>query len=235
MDPALGNLPPLFNLIAASVAFVGTHFALSHPLRAPLVGVVGEKGFAGVYSLVALATFGWMVWAFISMPRRGSPLWNGSGEANWIVASLLTIIALALFVGSLRSNPALPDPRAAQGLASKQPAHVFRVTRHPMMWGFALWAVAHILVAPTARTLVLAGAIAFLALVGAHLQDRKKEALMGDGWRAWESKTSYWPRLAALPGIGIGLWAGAIALWLALTWAHIWLAYVPAGIWRWVG
>ncbi len=166
MDPAL------FNLIAASIAFAGTHFALSHPLRAPLVGVVGEKGFAGVYSLVALATFGWMVWAFISMPRRGSPLWNGSGEAIWIVASVLTIVALALFVGSLRSNPALPNPRAAQGLASKQPAHVFRVTRHPMMWGFALWAVAHILVAPTGRTLVLAGAILFLALVGAHLQDR---------------------------------------------------------------
>ena len=57
MDPALANL------IAASVAFVGTHFALSHPLRAPLVGVVGENGFAAVYSIVGLATFGWMVWA----------------------------------------------------------------------------------------------------------------------------------------------------------------------------
>ena len=229
MDPAL------VNLIAASVTFVGTHFALSHPLRAPLVSVVGEKGFAGVYSLVGLATFGWMIWAFVEMPRRGAPLWNGSGEAIWIVASLLTIVALALFIGSLRGNPALPDPRAGQGLASKRPEHVFRVTRHPMMWGFALWALAHILVAPTARTLVLAGAIGFLALVGAHLQDRKKQVLMGDGWRAWENKTSYWPQLSALPGIGLGLWAVAIALWLAITWAHIWLDYVPAGIWRWVG
>ena len=229
MDPAL------VNLIAASVAFVGTHFALSHPLRAPLVGVLGEKGFAGVYSLVGLATFGWMVWAFVAMPRRGMPLWDGSGEVVWAVASLLSLIALALFLGSLRSNPALPDPRAGEGLADKQPAHVFRVTRHPMMWGFALWALAHILVAPTDRTLVLAGSIGFLALVGAHLQDRKKETLMGDGWRAWESKTSYWPRFGALPGIGIGLWAATVALWLTLTWAHIWLAYVPAGIWRWVG
>lgn len=109
------------------------------------------------------------------------------------------------------------------------------MTRHPMMWGFAIWALAHILVAPTGRTLVLAGAIGFLALIGAHLQDRKKQTLMGDGWRAWESKTSYWPRMGALPGIGMGLWAIAIALWLAITWAHIWLAYVPAGIWRWVG
>lgn len=228
MDPAL------VNLIAASVAFVGTHFALSHPLRAPLVGVLGEKGFAGVYSLVALATFGWMVWAFSAMPRRGTPLWNGSGEAIWTLASLLSIIALALFLGSLRGNPALPRPRAGQDLAAKEPAGVFRVTRHPMMWGFAIWAVSHILVAPTKRTLVLAGAIAFLALVGAHLQDRKKEALMGEGWKTWEARTSYRPQLGALPGIGVGLWALTLALWLALTWAHIWLAYVPAGIWRWV-
>lgn len=229
MDPAL------VTLIAASVTFVGTHFALSHPLRAPVVGVVGEKGFAAVYSLVGLATFGWMVWAFISMPRRGAPLWNGSGEAIWAIASAISIVALALFLGSFRGNPALPDPKAGQGLTDKQPAHVFRVTRHPMMWGFALWALAHILVAPTGRTLVLAGAIGFLALVGAHLQDRKKEMLMGDGWKAWESKTSYWPRLGALQGIGIGLWAVTLALWLAVTWAHIGLAYVPAGIWRWMG
>ena len=229
MDPALTTL------IAASVAFVGTHFALSHPLRAPLVKALGEKGFLAVYSLVALASFGWMIWAFTTMPRRGTALWNGSGEVLWAIASLLSIVALALFLGSLRGNPALPDPRAAQGLADKQPASVFRVTRHPMMWGFAIWAFAHILVAPTGRTLVLAGAIAFLALVGAHLQDRKKESLMGEGWRAWEAKTSYWPRLGALPGIGIGLWAVTIALWLAVTWAHIWLAYVPAGVRRWVG
>ena len=58
---------------------------------------------------------------------------------------------------------------------------------------------------------------------------------MGAGWRAWEGKTSYWPQLGALPGIGIDLWAVAIGLWLAITWAHIALAYVPAGIWRWVG
>ena len=229
MDPAL------VSLIAASIAFVGTHFALSHPLRAPLVGVVGEKGFAAVYSLVGLATFGWMVWAFMAMPRRGMPFWDGSGEVVWAVASVLTVVALALFLGSLRGNPALPAPGAGEGLADKQPTAVFRVTRHPMMWGFALWALAHILVAPTGRTLVLAGAIAFLALVGAHLQDRKKQALMGAGWRAWEGKTSYWPQLGALPGIGIGLWAVAIGLWLAITWAHIALAYVPAGIWRWVG
>ena len=227
MDPAL------VNLIAASVGFVGTHFALSHPLRAPLVRALGEKGFAGAYSLVALATFGWMIWAFRRVAPYGMDLWDGYDEVSWTLASLLTIVALVLFLGSLRGNPALPGahPQAAQA----DPRGVFRVTRHPMMWGFALWALAHIMVAPTGRTLVLGFAIGFLALVGAHLQDRKKRTLMGDGWAAWEAKTNYWPRWRHLFGAGLGLWAVAIALWLALTWAHIPLAYVPAGIWRWVG
>src|SRR3546814_10245397 len=46
---------------------------------------------------------------------------------------------------------------------------------------------------PDPSNLVLAGSIAVLALVGAALQDSKKERLQTDTWRAWEAKTSYWP------------------------------------------
>ena len=46
----------MMNLVVALAAFVLTHFALSHPLRAPLVARLGEKGFLGLYSLLAFAT-----------------------------------------------------------------------------------------------------------------------------------------------------------------------------------
>lgn len=229
MDPAL------VSLAAAAIAFVGSHFAMSHPLRAPMVRTLGETGFMGVYSLVSLATFAWMAMAF----RAASPsaiAFDGTyGELAWVLASALTLVALVLFLGSLRGNPALPDPRASEGLDHKEPSGVFRVTRHPMMWGFGLWAIAHIVVAPQGRTLVLALAILILALLGAHLQDRKKEALMGAGWQAWEAKTSYWPRWTRLGSAGVVLWALAIAIWLGVTWAHDWLSVIPAGVWRWVG
>ena len=55
MDPALTSL------LAASIAFVGSHVALSHPLRAPLAARLGEKGFLGLYSLVSLAAFAWLL------------------------------------------------------------------------------------------------------------------------------------------------------------------------------
>ena len=219
----------LLSLGAASVAFVGTHFALSHPLRAPLVRAVGAGPFLGIYSLVALATFAWMALAFRAAPRADLP---GSGELGWGIATLLTLPALVLLLGSLRGNPALPDPGAAKA-AERDPSGVFAVTRHPMMWGFALWAISHIVLWWSVRTLVVAGAVLILALLGAHMQDRKKRVLMGEAWAGWEAKTRYWPRWSALPRAGALLWLLAFALWLLVTWSHIHAAGIPAGVWRW--
>ena len=223
----------LAGLIAAALAFVGSHFALSHPLRAPLVRRLGAGAFQGVYSLVAVATFVWMVLAFRAAPLASGPLWNGQNDLIWVVASLLTLIAAVLLAGSLIGNPALPIPNA-KALAKHHPHGVFHVTRHPMMWSFALWSAAHGLVSPSPRVLVLSGAIALLALAGSLLQDRKKELLMGRDWQQWERRTSYWPQLGGLAKAGLVPWLGGLALWLVATWAHGGLIGLPAGIWRWL-
>ncbi len=223
-------MDPLAQLAAASLAFVGTHFALSHPLRAPIVARIGEKGFLPLYSLVALATFAWMILAFRAAPPADLP---GSGEIGWIVATVLTLPALVLFLGSLRGNPAFPDPGKPKPV-TRAPTGVFAVTRHPMMWGFALWALSHFALWWSWRTVIVAGAVLILALLGAHMQDRKKAALLGKGWSGWAAQTSYWPRWGRLPGGGAMPWLVGLLLWLALTWAHIPAAGIPAGAWRWI-
>lgn len=220
-------------LVAASLAFVGTHFALSHPFRASLAKRLGEQGFLGLYSLVALATFAWMVLAFRALPMAQVPLWNGNSDFAWVIASALMLVASVLFAGSHRGNPAMPGPQG-QELARKTPHGVFRVTRHPMMWSFALWSFAHALVSPTPRVLVLTGAIAFLALVGSVLQDRKKYLAMGAAWDSWQRHTSFIPRLTALTGVGMVPWLSGIVLWLGASWLHLWLTGIPAGVFRWL-
>lgn len=220
----------LVQLIAASTALVGTHFALSHPLRAPLVRVLGNNGFMALYSIVALACLYWISAAFKAAPPVSL---GGSGTLGWIAASLLTVAALVLLFGSFRSNPALPAPGAEKVAATREPTGVFAVTRHPMMWAIALWAVSHLLLWWSWRTNVVALAVLILALVGAHLQDRKKEGQMGEAWVGWEARTRYWPRLAKLSSAGWSLWLAAIAAWLAITWLHLWLAGIPAGAWLW--
>lgn len=210
--------------------FVATHELLSHPLRAWLVRRVGEKGFAGFYSLVALLTFGMMVWAARRVGPE-QPLWNPS-EAVIILASVLMWAGSVLFVGSLRRNPAFPT--AGAPVTEIGPATgVFAITRHPMMWGFALWAIVHIVVTPQPHTLVIAVAILVLALVGARGQDRKKEMLIGEPWADWEARTSYIPFARGLAPPGTFALIGGTLLFLAATWGHGLLGTMPVGPWRW--
>ncbi|MES2755381.1 MAG: NnrU family protein [Pseudomonadota bacterium] len=227
------------HVLAACVAFVGSHFVLSHPLRRPLVQRVGERGFLGIYSLVAFATLGWVYWAYITAPVV--PLWWEPTDAIWAVGSAIMLVASILLMGSLIRNPALPHPEARAAESVPAATGVFAVTRHPMMWAFALWGVAHILVYPDPSNVTVAAAMIVLALVGAHLQDRKKAELQPDFWPVWQRRTSYWPFAAIARGdANFGGFkphalAGGVVIWLVATWAHIPLAGWAAGVWRWIG
>lgn len=231
-------MDPTNNLIFGAALFVGSHFLMSHPLRASLAGRIGERGFQIVYSVVALATFILTVRAYQGMPAE-LPLWPVS-DGLWAISTILVLLASVLFVGSLIGNPAMAAPGAARAAAA--PARgVFAITRHPMMWGFSLWAVAHALVVPTSAQLILSGAVILLALGGSLGQDRKKEKLMGAVWQDWQLRTAFVPFSGQFNGRLS--WAdamprphalfGGIVVWLVASWAHGALGYMSAGLWRW--
>lgn len=227
-------MTPLTLLALAATAFVGTHLLMSHPLRAGLVGALGEKGFAGVYSLVSFATLGAMV-HFYHPAREAAPVprWD-AGDAGWWIATLLMWLGSILFVGSLRKNPAFPTGGAPVSQIGEARG-VFAITRHPMLWGFILWAAVHAIVNSTATALVISAAIAFLSLAGGLGQDAKKERLIGEPWRDWESRTAVVPfgRGFALPD-AFALIGGTL-LWGMATWAHGALGYQPAGLFHFFG
>ena len=80
-------MTPQMGLTLFALLFVGLHFLLSHPLRAPLVRALGEGAFGGVYSLVALVTFGAMIWFYHAIGREPQ-IWP-VGEAYWVIGTLL--------------------------------------------------------------------------------------------------------------------------------------------------
>lgn len=221
----------IITLIAANVAFVGTHFAMSHPLRAPLVKALGAGGFQIAYTLVSFATLAWVYFAFIAAPPADLP---GSGNIGWIAATIITFPAMILLAGSFIGNPALPTPMA-EAQARAEPKGVFRVTRHPMMWAIGLWAIAHLVLFWSLRTMITAAAMGTLALVGARLQDGKKARLMGDAWAQWSRNTAFWPRLGQLFSVGALPLVAGTALWLVAQGLHLLQAGIPAGIWKWLG
>lgn len=213
---------PTVSLALATAVFVGTHLAMSHPLRPALVKGVGERAFAGVYSLVAAITLIWMVVAWRagddSNPLWVAPLWW------WPIASALMLAASTLLVGSLIGNPAFPRP-GAPPRPIPPPTGVFAITRHPMNWSFMLWALVHVSLSGSPRNLIVAGGIFLLAFVGSLGQDRKKERLAGETWRDWEARTSFIPFAAfgkgKLGARGLIALAGGALLWALATSYHV--------------
>ena len=213
------------SLALATVAFVGSHLAMSHPLRLRLVQNLGERCFLIIYSAMSFLTLGWMILAYRSV-RHSDPLWIAP-EPWWVAASAIMLLASILLVGSLRRNPAFPHP-GAEAQPIRPATGVFAITRHPMNWSFILWALVHLGIWGSVRNLIVAGGILVLALAGSIGQDRKKLSVMGKSWREWMNRTSFVPFAAILsrrvpvraaaPG-----WVpliGGFVLWLAVTWWH---------------
>ena len=219
-------MTPQAGLLLSCIAFLATHFLLSHPLRRPLVGAMGERAFQGVYSLIALITFGAMIYFYHAIGREPYHVWD-VGEWGWIAGTILMWLASILFVGSFMRNPSLVGARGPTG----GPSAVFAITRHPMMWSFAIWAAVHLMLIGQFKSVIFDGTIIIMALAGAFAQDRKKARQMGEDWHDWTAQTAFVPftRGLAYPGT-VALAAGTL-LFLIATWAHP----IPAGIWRWVG
>lgn len=211
-------------LALACAAFAGTHYLLSHPLRRPIVERIGEGPFRGLYSLVALVTFGLMIWIYGNLGRQ-EPLWSVGGAA-WTVAVFLMWIGSILFVGSFVGNPALPGAPRPRGA----PRGALAITRHPMMWGFALWAIVHIIAVATPKALLFDGTILLVALGGSALQDRKKRELMGETWHEWTAQTAFFPFARGLRSPGLFALVGGTLLFLLATWLHPF----PVGPWLWI-
>src|SRR5688572_21415152 len=98
------------SLALATLAFVGTHLAMSHPLRTRLVQNLGDQWFALLYSAVSFVTLGWMILAYRATENTYF-LWLAP---DWVrpVAAGVTLVACILLAGSFFRNPAFPHPGA---------------------------------------------------------------------------------------------------------------------------
>jgi uncharacterized membrane protein len=210
-----------------------SHFAPATPgVRERIVGAIGEGPYRGLYSLVSVAAFVWIVRAYDAAPHE--PLAGGVQGLHWAPA-ILVLPASLLLVGSLsQRNPTAMGQEKAMGAAAA--TGVMRVTRHPLMWAVALWAISHLVANPDAASVWLFGTFALLALVGTVRLDAKKARAAPDGWAAFAGATSNVPFLAIAGGrqrlvlseIGWGRAAAAVALYAALAAAHPWLFGVGA-------
>ena len=209
-------------LYFATAAFLATHFIPATPLRGAIVNTIGEKAYLALYSLLAFATIGWMVWAYNRAPLE--PLWVG---LRWLPAAAMPFAFILLACGILSRNPTIVG--ADKLLQSPDPARgMIRVTRHPVMWSFILWAGAHVLARGELGAMVFFGGFLILAALGAVLMDQRKARTLGEDWKRFAAVTSYFPFLAIAQGrnsfkaseIGWRNPAIGLALYALFFWFH---------------
>jgi uncharacterized membrane protein len=210
-------------LVAATAAFLLTHFVTSTPLRPKLVGAIGEGPYLGVYSLVALATLVWMIWAYAGAPRE--LLWTGFRE----LPRLAMPLAFILIACGYARNPTMV--RADRLLKSADPARgIIRITRHPIMWGIMLWAAAHLLARGERAAVVFFGGFLVLAALGTILMDRRKSS--NPDYQRFEAVTSNIPFVAVVQGRNRIVWREigwvrptiGIAVFVLAFFLHPWIS-----------
>jgi uncharacterized membrane protein len=183
-------------LVLAAAVFLAAHFISSTPLRSGLIGMLGEKAYLGLYSLVSLAAVAWMIWAYVKAPYER--LWVGDEFKVWAIV-LMPVSLVSIVAGGMTRNPGAVRQESA--LASMgEPRGILRITRHPIMWGIALWAAVHLIARGDTASVIFFGAMLLLAVLGTLLIDARKNGTLGPDWQRFASLTSNVPFGAIMQG-----------------------------------
>jgi uncharacterized membrane protein len=219
----------MIELLAAAALLLATHYGISSTApRGWLVARLGERPYLVLYSLVAFGALGWLISAYRRAPFI--ELWSAPAWSAWLPLVVMPFALLLLVCGVSTLNPTAVG--APDTLGQAEPARgILRITRHPFMWGVALWALTHIVANGDAAAMVLFGTFAVLALLGTLLIDGKFASRRGAEWQRFAAVSSNLPFAAiaarrqhlALGEIG-WLRAGiALALYVVLLALHPWL------------
>lgn len=180
--------------LLALAVFLALHSVPAIPaIRQTLVGRLGRRLYLVLYSIVSLVTLGWVFHAALRLDYV--PLWDPAPWQAW-VALIASPIALFLLVAGLISpNPASITFR--RGDATR--GAITTITRHPVLWGFLLWAFGHLVANGDLRSLMLFGAFGLFALFGMLMAERRGSK-RNPAWGEIIAPTSIVPFAAVVAG-----------------------------------
>jgi uncharacterized membrane protein len=202
---------------------VGIHvFVSGTPLRDAIAGRIGDRAFRGLFSLLSAAALVWLCRAYGHADYV--ELW-GAFDTLRPLALLLMLFAFLLVTAGLTT----PSPTAVGGeriLDDPEPARgILRITRHPFLWGVALWAVTHLLMNGDAAAAVFFGSFLLLALIGPRSIDAKRRQRLGTEWHRFAALTSNVPFGAVLAGRN-AIHLGEIGWWRLAVGAALYVVFL---------
>jgi len=209
----------MLNLIAASAYFLLIHFGVSGTrLRDGLVTRLGAGPYRGAFALASVVGLAWMIYAYKHAPTVA--LW-GAVQGFRPAAYVLVFIAfLFVVIGITTPSPTRVGMESQVGQGPEAARGMVRITRHPFLWGVALWALVHLIVNGDLASLILFGSLLVLAVGGTLAIDAKRRRNFGEQWTGFANVTSDVPFAAIAAGrnrLGpalaeIGIWRPLVAI-----------------------
>lgn len=180
------------SLIAACAFFLLIHFGVSGtPLRGLLVARMGERRYVGLFSLASVIGLVWLVMAYRRAPTL--ILWGDCAGLQPAAMALMLIATLFVVIGLTTPNPTMLGTRSMLAGGADAVRGMTRITRHPFLWGTALWALVHLVVNGDLASLVVFGSLLLLAIGGTPLIDARQRQRVGEQWKAFAEVTSNVP------------------------------------------
>ncbi|WP_428606636.1 NnrU family protein [Sedimenticola sp.] len=134
-------------LITGLILFFASHSIsiINEPWRNRMATRLGEKGWQGLYGLIALAGFVLIIWGYGQAQQAPNPLYV---PPSWTrpIALLLILPVFPLLV------------------ATYFPGRIQAIAKHPMLLATLLWALAHLLVTGTLASVLLFGSFLLWAI-----------------------------------------------------------------------
>ncbi|WIJ26970.1 NnrU family protein [Devosia sp. RR2S18] len=176
--------------IFALAVFLLLHSVPSVPaIRQRLIAALGRRAYLVLYSVVSVASLAWVFHAALRIDYI--ELWSPAAWHAW-VPLVFTPIAFFLLLSGLLS----PNPISVSMRKGSQPGAIVSVTRHPVLWGFVLWAVSHVVANGDLRALLLFGTLALFGVFGIVMTERRSSKRQEPSLQFLKQETSIVPFLA---------------------------------------
>ncbi|MFD1745915.1 NnrU family protein [Rhizobium helianthi] len=182
-------------LLTAFILFLALHSVPAFPpIRSRIILRIGRPAYFVAYSITSTALLAWLFYE--ALQTDYVELW---GTRAWQVTTTLLFAPLGLcFVvaGLISPNPFSVTLRQSDHTQGA----IVTFTRHPVLWGFVLWAVGHILPNGDLRSLLLFGGLAVFSLVGIFVAERRSRERLGSRWPIMADGSSIIPFKVVLTG-----------------------------------
>lgn len=189
-------------LLAAALVFLAMHLLVAGTrLRDVITTAIGEGAYLGVFSLASVAAIAWLAISY----RTGLASANNVElfDLGSVVRDLaIPVTLIAFLVGVPGLMMASPTAVGQSNMAARDDTvrGILRVTRHPFLWGVALWSLFHLSATGDLASVILFGSLFILSLLGTISIDAKRRRKMGEQWKSFASRTSNIPFAAIVSG-----------------------------------